>query len=79
MSLTTEQQATAAVHGTDENCYVITLSTWITDRKAAIDLAVQITESLAASNDQIDQFGTTIGIEDDDVHGQERIYEEIDV
>jgi hypothetical protein len=53
--------------------YVITIPTWITDRDAAIDLAVQISENLA-SNDQVDGRFTTVGVEERPLDQHERIY-----
>jgi hypothetical protein len=72
-----EKKTSSMLMSGGEPYYVIALSTWITDRKAAFDLAVQISASLAA-NDLVDEFGTTLGIEDDNVNGQERIYERME-
>jgi hypothetical protein len=74
--LTIKQQADSIMHR-DGPCYVISLTTWLTDRQAAFDLAKELTTELAKTR-LIDQFGTTIGLEADDVHGQERIYEHME-
>jgi len=77
MSLIIEEKVTAERHGDGPPYYVITLSTWITDRQAAFELARELSTELT-KNHPIAEFGTTIGLEDDNVFGQERIYEYMD-
>jgi hypothetical protein len=77
MSLTIEEKATTERRSDGPPYYVITLSTWITDRQAAFELAKELSAELA-KNHPVDEFGTTIGPEDDNVFGQERIYEYMD-
>jgi hypothetical protein len=76
MQLTISQQAETDTCS-DDPCYVISLTTWLTDRQAAFNLANELSTELAKTG-LIDEFGTAIGLEDDDVHGQERIYEHMD-
>jgi hypothetical protein len=79
MPVTAEQSAPPVERRSDgPPFYVITLSTWVTDRKEAFDLAVKVTESMANAGEQVDRHGTTIGLEDDNVFGQERIYEHME-
>jgi hypothetical protein len=74
--LTISQQAETDLCG-DGPYYVVSLTTWLTDRQAAFDLAKELSTELTKTG-LIDEFGTAIGLEDDDVHGQERIYEYMD-
>jgi hypothetical protein len=76
MQLTITPKAEAEQHS-DGPFYVISLTTWLTDRQAAFDLANDLSAELTKTG-LVDEFGTTIGLEDDDVPGQERIYEHMD-
>ncbi len=77
MSSTVVQDVTPELLSDGPRFYVVTLSTWITDRQAAFELAKELSADLA-KNHPIDEFGTTIGPEDENVFGQERIYEHMD-
>jgi hypothetical protein len=76
MQLTISHQAETDLYG-EGPYYVISLTTWLTDRQAAFDLAKELSTELTKTG-LIDEFGTAIGLEDNDVHGQERIYEHMD-
>jgi hypothetical protein len=73
MSLAVEQKAPRELLSDGPPFYMITLATWVTDRDTAIDLATQISESLA-HNDLVDEHATTVGIEDTPIDEHERIY-----
>jgi hypothetical protein len=76
MMLTINQHADTVLYS-DSPCYVVSLTTRLTGRQAAFDLAAELSTELAKTG-LIDEFGTTIGLEDDNVSGHERIYEHMD-
>jgi hypothetical protein len=73
MSLSAGYTRGRVPYGASPQCYEISIRTWTPDRETAFDLAIQISESLAA-NDQIDATATTIGIEEEPLEKRERVY-----
>lgn len=53
--------------------YVINLYTWLTDRDAAADLAVKISEHVRTF-EHVDRFATTVSVEGDATAEPNRVY-----